>query len=239
MAKGSMAPLLLLVGAGALALAAKRKRDEVLLGVEIANDCSEVVIVDPPSLEVHFYDVYSQQREAGVKDPFDIADAMVKALSPSCRSFPEDMRSPGELELYSRAVQFATAELTADEGIGILDHPQAGNYGQWLGAQRDRLLPQPPDTAQVMFIEDGDIIRIGGKWIEEVLEPTLAHIRENLPMLYTEGTALSVAALVIKNTEFIDEDGNPIEVDLKSSPAGQEFLQEVTKMIKSRIAKTK
>ena len=234
-----MGPLLLLGGAAALALAARKKREDVLLGVEINEDCSEVIIVDPPSLEVHFYDIYLWQRNEGVEDPFEIADAMVRALSPECRKFPEDLRSPGELELYSRALQFATVELTREKGFEILKHPDAANYGKWLESQRNRLTPKPHQTSQVMFIEDGDIIQIGTKWVDEVLEPTLTHVKENLGMLWTKGTALTVAAMVIKNTEFIDQDGNPIEVDLKSSPGGQKFLQEVTAMVERRISSGK
>ncbi len=242
MAKKSMAPLLLLGGGAAMLALSKKKKDSASMGVVVNEDCSIIEIVDDEVLDARMHSVYEEQRAAGIEDPFTIADAMAIRVAPSCRKFPEEMRTLDELEIYARGVKHATLELVREGKLSIVDLPQnprAAEYGNWLEAQKTRLTIPPPQGPEIVFIADTDEVLMGAKWMDEVFYPMMENVRQNLPNLFTEGTAILVAAMVMKETTFIDENGNVIDVDLKTSTTGVKFLDAVTEMIKEYVRESK
>lgn len=234
MAKG-LGPLLLLGGIGALVLAKKKSKTSGALGVDINADCTDIHIVDEESFFVHMWDVYTRERARGVSDQFEIADAIVDSVSPNCGKFPQDLRSPAQLDLYSRAIKFATIELSKEEGISISDllqHPKAAEFGKWLENQKNRLIFDAPADDKILVIEDGDQILVGQRWAMDIFMPTM----ESMPgVIFGEGTAPAMAGAILKSTTFINEDGEPIDVDLERSELGKELMQTITHIAKAYV----
>lgn len=234
MAKG-FGPLLLLGGLGALVLAKKRSSSSKAIGISVNSDCTKVDIVDEESFFVHMWDVYTKQRANGVSDQFEIANAIVDSVSPNCKKFPDDLHSPSQLDLYSRAIKFATIELSKEEGISIselLKHPLAGEFGKWLEHQKNRLIFDAPSDDKILVIEDGDQILVGQRWVMDVFMPTMKSIPS---IIFTQGTAPAMAGAILEKTTFVNEDGEPISVDLKESELGKELVETVTHIAKAYV----
>jgi hypothetical protein len=114
----------------------------------------------------------------------------------------------------------------------LLQHPRAKEFGQWLTHQKDRLIFDAPSDETILVIEDGDQILVGRRWVMDVFMPTM----ESVPgVIFSESTAPAMAGMILKNTTFINPDGDVIEVDLKSSPLGKELVETISHIAKAYV----
>ena len=185
----SVAPLL--IGAGAIALLATRKKKgagtpalgpgRMRNGVFVSADCKTIQVADYERVDNYVRGGFAEMREARPElDWFGIAERMFDDTAPNCTGFPGTAESAGVVMLYTtflRLVAYQMVEERILNAIDIISDERNSKLGEWVtiyGGGPPADLPGNVPEDQVGFSPDFSKSFVGPSWISRTLQPFMA-----------------------------------------------------------------
>lgn len=230
----SAAPLLL--GAGALALFAVRKKGgtKARFGLRV-NDKCQVEIIDEDKYKAFLRGAYLEEIEDNPGyGPLELADVLFADVAPHCHHFPEQPESMDVYRLYMNILGYVSGFLVDDgkmEPGQILELREDSDFAKWseynletLGAKWGAL----PEN-QVGFAKDHSEYRIGKNWEEETLAPfVMQGKKEGLTNQEIYDAFVDKKNVMVGEHKFVRISDLP-----QNEPAVEEFEERIIKGIQA------
>lgn len=102
--------------------------------------CTDWRVIDRPRLELLLKHAYYSARLQGLNTPYEVSDAVLRQLLPTCRTRETGIRNLDELDLYGTMftsvadMLYTEGELSDDE-LSIL----ANDFDHWYASQQEEL----------------------------------------------------------------------------------------------------